>query len=318
MPTRRSFLLGGLAAAAMQFAPRRGHGREGAAPEAGFVDLMPEFWRAYASAEGAADRARALHDAFFAPRASLYASAGLKPGIERVARWLPEFDAMADDVRRLAAGFPAVHAAHVRRFARALPDFDHARTRIYLLPSLFAFDGHLEPGGEGLPLFIGADGLVRYHGSSPDLSVFLDHESFHLYQFQVAPGLIGDPAPPVYGALWIEGTATYASERLNPDAGLLHVLLDDAALAGADAGTRRAVASAMLDALDSTDEADAARFFSAGESGPFPARGGYLVGLEVARRIGRELSLAELPRLQGPALRERVARELAALATGQA
>jgi len=69
--------------------------------------------------------------------------------------------------------------------------------------------------------------------------------------------------------------------------------------------------------LDSTREADALRFFSAGASGPWPARGGYLVGLEIARQAGRDLPLAQLPRLQGVALRGRRARELAALAAGE-
>lgn len=316
MATRRRFLAAALVATAVTALPRAR--AAGGNPAAGYVDLMPDFWRAYARAEGAADRAAALQDAFFTPHAAVYAAAGLKTGSERIARWLPGFDAMAADVRGVVADFPAIHAAHARRFAREFPDFDRARAPIYLLPSLFAFDGHLEPGSQTLPLFIGADGLVRFHGSSPDLAVFLDHESFHLYQSQLAPTAMLDPAPPVYVMLWTEGTATYVSERLNPDAALLHVLLDDARLAGADAGTRRELAAALLASLDSTQEADALRFFSAGEKGPLPARGGYLIGLEVARRVGRDLPLAQLPRLQGAPLRDRLARELAAIANGAA
>ncbi|MCW4453748.1 hypothetical protein OK348_02920 [Flavobacterium sp. MXW15] len=315
MPTRRSFLLAALAGAALRLPVARA--ASGSQPrEAGYVDLMPDFWEAYARAEGAADRVQALQDSFFAPHHAIYAAAGLKPRAERIARWLPDFDAMAADVRRIVGDFPAVYAAHATRFADAFPDFDRTHAPIYLLPALFAFDGHLEPGGEQLPLFIGADGLVRYHGASPDLAVFLDHESFHLYQSQVAPEVMLDPTPPVYAMLWTEGVATYVSERLNPDAALLHVLLDDARLAEADAATRRELAAAILAALDSTREADALRFFSAGATGAWPARGGYLIGLEVARRIGRELPLAQLPRLQGSALRERLARELATLAAG--
>ncbi len=318
MPTRRSLLLAALASSALHLpAVRAGISRGNPPREAGYVDLMPDFWKAYTRAEGAADRAQALQDGFFAPHQAIYAATGLKPRSERIARWLPDFDAMAADVRRIVAGFPALYAAHARRFADAFPDFDRTRAPIYLLPSLFAFDGHLEPGDGQLPLFIGADGLVRYHGTSPDLAVFLDHESFHLYQSQIAPEAMLDPAPPVYAMLWTEGVASYVSERLNPDAALLHVLLDDVHLAGADAATRRGLAAAILAALDSTREADALRFFSAGATGPWPARGGYLVGLEVARRIGRELPLAQLPRLQGAALRERLARELAALAAGE-
>jgi len=314
MPTRRQFLATAFVAAAVTGLPRA---RAVTAPAiTGYVDLMPDFWQAYDQANAAVDRAQALQESFFAPHAGVYAAAGLKTGTERIARWLPDFDAMAADVRRLMAGFPAIHAAHARRFAEAFPDFDQARAPIYLLPSLFSFDGHLEPGGDVLPLFIGADGMVRYHGPTPDLAVFLDHESFHLYQSQLAPAAMLDPAPAVYVMLWTEGAATYVSERLNPNAALLHVLLDDAHLADADATTRRELAAALLASLDSTQEADALRFFSAGQKGPLPARGGYLIGLEVARRIGRDLPLAQLPRLQGTLLRDRLARELAAIAAG--
>jgi hypothetical protein len=244
MPTRRSFLLAALAGTALHLPLVRAGVASGKAPmDAGYVDLMPDFWHAYARAEGAADRVQALHDSFFAPHHDIYAAAGLKPRPERIARWLPDFDAMAADVQRIVADFPAIHAAHAERFAEAFPDFDHTRAPIYLLPSLFAFDGHLEPRDGQLPLFIGADGLVRYHGTSPDLAVFLDHESFHLYQSQVAPEVMLDPAPPVYAMLWTEGVASYVSERLNPDAALLHVLLDDVHLADADAATRRGLAA---------------------------------------------------------------------------
>lgn len=309
MPTRRSFLLTALAAAMASRLPAAR-----AASHAGYVDLMPAFWQAYAQAASAPDRVQALQASFFSPHAEVYAAAGLKTSPERIARWLPGFDAMAADVKHVVADFPAVYAAHARRFAAAFPDFDRSRAPVYLLPSLFAFDGHLEPGGDTLPLFIGADGLVRYHGTTPDLAVFLDHESFHLYQSQLAPALMLDPSPPVYVTLWTEGVATYVSERLNPDAALLHVLLDDTRLAGADADTRRGLAGAILAALDSTQEADALRFFSAGSEGPWPARGGYLIGLEVARRVGRDMPLAQLPRLHGAALRDRLAVELAAIA----
>jgi len=313
MPTRRSFLLAAVAAALASRLPAAR-----AADGAEYIDLMPDFWRAYAQAAGASDRVQSLQDGFFSAHAAVYAAAGLKTGRERIARWLPQFDAMNADVQRVVADFPAVYAAHARRFAAAFPDFDRKRAPIYLLPSLFAFDGHLEPGGDSLPLFVGADGLVRFHGTTPDLAVFLDHESFHLYQSQLAPALMLDPSPPVYVTLWTEGVATYVSERLNPDAALLHVLLDDTQLAGADARTRRELAAAILPVLDSTQEADALPFFSAGAKGRWPARGGYLIGLEAARRIGRDLPLAQLPRLQGTALRERLAIELAAIASGKA
>lgn len=318
MPTRRHVLHAGLCAAlASRYVSATGQAglhEHGSSPAVGYIDLMPDFWVAYADAEHDNRRAQMLAERFFQPHADIYAAAGVKIDAGRIARWLPQFDAMAGDVRRIAADFATLYAGHTARFRAAFPDFDRARASIYLMPSLFSFDGHLEPQGKRLPLFIGADGLVRFHGPTPDLAVFLDHESFHLYQSQVMPEAMLDPAPPIHAALWIEGTATYVSERLNPDASLLHVLLDDTRLANADAATKRALAAALLDALDSTSDSDVARFFSAGAQGPLPARGGYLTGLEVARRIGHDLPLAQLPRLAGAPLRDRVAQVLAALA----
>jgi len=306
---RRTLLLGGLCAPLAGLLPRRVH-----AADAEPHDLMPAFWAAYDSAATSNDRVAALEAGFFAPHRALYRDAGLDPTRERIARWLPAFDAIAGDVRRLGTTFPASYARHAQHFREYFPDFDRAHAPIYLLPSLFAFDGHLQPAGGRLPLFIGPDGIVRYHGAGADLSVFLDHESFHLYQAQVNPDLSLDEAPPVYVGLWIEGAATWVSERLNPGAPLLHVLLDDPALAAADAATLRGLAAAMLAALDSTADEEMTRFFSAGYSGPGPARGGYLVGLHVARAIGAHMPLAQVPRIPRAQLRGLVREELVRLA----
>ena len=276
---------------------------------------MPDFWRAYDAGREAPDRAAALIQAFFEPHAELYAGAGLKPTAARVGKWLAGFDPLAADVRRLTARFPALYAGHVRHFAAALPDFRPDQAPIYLMPSLFAFDGHLQPWRDRVPLFVGLDGVVRYHGAGADLSVFLDHEAFHLYQAQANPDLSLDPAPPIYASVWIEGAATYVSSRLNPGAALLHVLLDDAPLAQAGPGVIRTGARDLLERLDSTADADQLRFLSAGYAGPSPARLGYRLGFEIARRAARSLSLAEMARVGRKPLRDLMQRQLEVLAT---
>ncbi|WP_031370048.1 hypothetical protein [Lysobacter antibioticus] len=289
-----------------------------AAEAPGPIDLMPKFWQAYDETRDADDRARALAATFFSEHAEVYAGAGLKPTPERLGKWLPDFDAMAGQVRKLSAGFGHHYRRHVRHFQVEFPDFRRERAPIYLMPSLFGFDGHLRPWQDKLPLFIGIDGIVRYHGADANLSVFLDHESFHLYHAQVLPDLIVDDDPPVYGSLWSEGIATYVSERLNPDASLLQVLLDDRKLAQADAATVRDLAAGLLKVLDSVAPDDSNRYFSAGHKGPEPARGGYLVGLILARRIGRDLPLAQLPQVPTPKVRLLLEQHLAELAQGAA
>jgi len=279
----------------------------------GLVDLMPAFWSAYDGVAGTPERVEALRQAFFTPHGEVFTAAGLKTDADRIARWLPQFDLIATQVRRLDGGFTEAYGQHTAHFRAQFPDFERERAPIYLMPSLFSFDGHLQPWGGRMPLFIGLDGIVRYHGATPDLSVFLDHESFHLYHAQVAPQIVMDDKAPVFVSLWVEGLATYVSERLNPGASPLHVLLDDERLLAADDATRLALAQGLLDSLDSTAEQDAVRFFSAGHAGPWPARGGYLIGLEAARRIGHGQPLAELARMPREQVRSRLASTLEAM-----
>jgi len=280
------------------------------AQAAGLIDLMPAFWSAYDGAAGSSVRAEALRKAFFTPHGEVFGAAGLKTDAERIARWLPQFDLIAAQVRRLDGGFMQAYGEHTAHFRAQFPDFERDHAPIYLMPSLFSFDGHLQPWAGRMPLFIGLDGIVRYHGATPDLSVFLDHESFHLYHAQVAPQIVMDDKAPLFVSLWVEGLATYVSERLNPGASPLHVLLDDERLLAADGATRLALAQGLRAALDSTAEQDATRFFSAGHAGPEPARGGYLIGLEAARRIGHDQPLAELARMPRAHVRARLASTL--------
>ena len=309
MWSRRAFMTAAVAAGAA--GPVR-------AGEGGYVDLMPDFWRAYDAAQGQPDRAAALIETFFTPKAEIYAGAGLKPAGPRVTKWLAAFDPVAPDVRRLTVQFPTRYAGHVRRFAKAFPDFRRDQAPIYLMPSMFSFDGHLQPWRGKVPLFIGLDGIVRYHGADADLSVFLDHEAFHLYQAQVQakvdPQLGLDDPEPLYASVWREGVATYVSGRLNPMASRLHVMLDDKPVDDASAQVVAAGARDLLDHLDSTADPDQARFLSAGYKGETPARLGYRIGFEVARSAGRRLSLAQLAAVPRKLLRDLMARELKVLA----
>jgi len=270
------------------------------------VDLMPAFWAAWDGGLGApaADRVQRLWKEFFEPRAADYRRAGLRVDAAAVAAWLPRFEGLAAATRRVHARFVRDYARRLATFRRALPDFDPAASPVTLMPSLFHFDGHPEPDGKRLPLYFGLDGIVRSHGADADLDVLFAHELFHCYHAQRNAPLLLDPKPPVFGNLWVEGLATYASEQLNPGAGLLHVLLDDEALAQADRPTLRRVAQAMLDHADDTDPATLGSFFGMGAQGiAWPPRAGYYVGLLLARRIGATMPLPRLAALPTPALR---------------
>jgi len=279
-----------------------------------FVDLTPQFWTAYTAAEGASDRANLLIDRYFEPNAVVYSAAEIKITREKVATWLKTFDPMAGDVRRLCAAFPSEFAAHEKRFRRTFPDFDLANAPVFFLPSLYTFDGHPAPYLGKTVLFLGVDGIVRYHGANADLAVLLDHESFHLYQAQSKLAVFSDDAPPLYSGVWTEGTATYVSQALNPTASHLHVLLDDQPLAAAKPELVKRMAAMMLDRLDSRSESDAKMFFSAGWVGDIPARGGYLLGLLVAQHAANRMSLRRMAGLRADEMREVVSTGLKVLA----
>lgn len=279
----------------------------------GFVDLMPDFWAVYDghSAEAVAARSQALFDAFFHKYADVYRRAGLQVEPGDVASWLPGFDGRAAAVRGVHRRFARGYAGNVGRFHSAIADFDGRASPVTLLPSLMHFDAHLQPDGPRLPLFFGPDAIVYFHGADVDLDVLFSHELFHCYQGQKNPAMCLDPEAALYVSLWMEGTATWASERLNPGASPQHVLLDEA-LARATPSQLRAAAQAMLSTLDARDPATQSLFFGAGHHGDgWPPRAGYAVGLQIARGLGTTMPLPQMAALPAPRVRETLAQALA-------
>jgi hypothetical protein len=282
----------------------------------GLQDRLSAFWSVYDSTRDNEDRVGELRAGYFLPEKRLYRSASITVSRERIEAWLPGFDPIADDVRRLHARFPAAWIRHGAHFDKAFPDFRSADAPVYVMLSLGDFDAHLEPSKGLLPLFIGIDGIVQYHGKQADLAVLLDHESYHLYQGQANAALSLRERPPLFVTLWMEGTATWVSEVLNPQASALAVLLNDAPLAASSPATLARAATAFLDRMDSTSDKDEDRFFGAGHIGPEPARIGYLLGLHVARRLARRYSPAALARLDAPTVRQLCVEGLTAIARG--
>ncbi|TZG25019.1 hypothetical protein [Sphingomonas montanisoli] len=282
----------------------------------GLTDRLAPFWPVYDYTRQNEDRVGELRAGYFLPEKKLYSGAGITVSKLRIDSWLSDFDGIAEDVRRLHARFPAAWARHAAHFDKVFPDFRVSTAPIYLMLSLGDFDAHLEPNKGVLPLFIGLDGIVQYHGAQADLAVLLDHESYHLYQGQVNPALALKSRPPLFITLWMEGTATRVSELLNPQANSLAVLLNDAALAAAAPDTIRRAAQVMIDRIDAVSEKDEDRFFGAGHEGPEPARIGYLLGLLIARRLTGRYSPAALARIDGPAVRELCLEGLTAIARG--
>ncbi|MGH6964086.1 MAG: hypothetical protein ACREE0_06355 [Phenylobacterium sp.] len=285
----------------------------------GVIDLMPGFWRVMeATPHGTpAEWARRIAEEYLKPNGAVFEAAGLgKITPARIERWLAQVEPMLPAIRRLDGGIDAIWSANMQVFRRAFPAFDPQISPTYFMPSFFSFDAHLEPHGGVLPLFVGLDGIVRYHGADANLAVLLSHELFHCEHAQRSPSVALEDPERIYKVLWAEGLATCVSERMNPKASRLDVLLDGKRLDAQGDAYVPAWSKALLDCLESTSPDDYGRFFSGGYEGAWPARGGYLVGLLIARRLGRTRSLAELAALPAPQVRTLMAAELARLAKG--
>ncbi len=286
-----------------------GHGPE-------IVDLMPAFWAfedARVGPQSAAERAERFRELVMAPHMNIYGlgefraereDAGLAHYLEQVEPYLPQMRSYSAEVQTEVA--PAE-----TRFLSAFPDFD-GRVTVAFLPSLGHFDGQTLNLMDGrLAVLFGIDGIARFHGADADLGVLFSHELFHAYHDQVNPKVYEDET--LYTQLWAEGLATYVSMQLNPGSSESTALLDPK-LAAADPVRVPEMARAFLSKFDSRDKGDYREFFQFDWQGPFPPRGGYLLGLRVCEVLGRKYSLQQLAKLGGDELREQIRAALETLA----
>jgi len=217
---------------------------------------------------------------------------------------------------------PAIRKIHARfikecepieeSFCARFPDFNRSQAEIYLMLSRFRFDGKI-PHDNPRALFLGLDGLAKFHGASLPLGVILSHELFHLYHFQVNALPAPIDAIPLYRLIWQEGLATYASASLNPKATMADVLLDPQ-LARDGPKYVPAVARALLTQLESIDDETAARYLSYRRGSEIPSRMGYLIGYDIVARLAPTTSLIELARLRGRRLLSLMREQLRGLA----
>src|SRR5690606_38120584 len=111
------------------------------------------------------------------------------------------------------------YASAVAHFREFFPD-STAALPTYFLHSLGEMDGGTrEIGGKAVMIF-GADGIAMYH--TPDtIGPFFGHELFH-----VEHGVYFPECQPVWCALWTEGLATAAAEKMNPGIGPQALMLE--------------------------------------------------------------------------------------------
>jgi Predicted Zn-dependent protease (DUF2268) len=237
-----------------------------------------------------------------------------KTDLGTLEQYLDGLDAYLPAIQHIHQRFEEQRASIQAKFLNAFPDFDLSRARVYLMLSLFRFDGKV-PHDNPCMLLLGLDGLAKFHGPEVRLPVILTHELFHVYHFQVNPLPRDIDDLGLYRLIWQEGLATYVSQVLNPEASLADVLLD-ARLAEEGPKFVPMLAHSLLTQLESTDDATTALYLSNRRGGQIPARMGYLIGYEIARRTAATHPLTELARLRGWSLLNLIRREMGLLATG--
>jgi hypothetical protein len=281
-------------------------------------DLIPDLYGFLRIApEGKESRAKLFAEVIIRPHPEIYGRTQIfKTDIGTLEQYLDALDTYLPAIEQIHRRFEEQRASIQAKFLGAFPDFDSARARVYLMLSLFRFDGKI-PHDNPRMLLLGLDGLAKFHGADVRLPVILSHELFHVYHFQVNPLPRDVDQIELYRLIWQEGLATYVSQVLNPNASLADVLLDPR-LAEEGPQFVPMLARNLMAQLESRDDATTAQYLAYQRGGWIPARMGYLIGYQIARRTAATHQLTELARLRGHALLNLVRQEMQALADGEA
>jgi hypothetical protein len=287
-----------------------------AAANLAVYDLIPDLYKFLRIApEEKESRAKLFLQLMIRPHPEIYGRPQIfKTDIGTLEQYLDGLKAYLPAIEHLHRRFEEQRASIQAKFLDAFPDFDSSKARVYLMLSLFRFDGKI-PHDNPRMLLLGMDGLAKFHGADARLPVILSHELFHVYHFQVNPLPRDIDEVELYRLIWQEGLATYVSQMLNPDASLAAVLLDPRL---AEEGPKFVpmVAHSLLPQLKAKDDATTVRYLSYKRGGQIPARMGYLIGYEIARRTAATHQITELARLRGRPLLNLVRRETENLAAG--
>jgi Predicted Zn-dependent protease (DUF2268) len=280
-------------------------------------DLVPDLFSFLRIApEDKASRAKLFVQLIIRPHPEVYDRPQIfKTDIGTLEQYLTSLPAYLPAIEHLHRRFEEQLASIQARFLKAFPAFDSSRARVYLMLSMFRFDGKI-PHDNPRMLLLGLDGLAKFHGADAPISVILSHELFHVYHFQVNPLPRDADQIELYRLIWQEGLATYVSQVLNPEASLADVLLDPRLATEGPKFVPR-FAHNLLTQLESRDDETAARYLSYRRGGQIPSRMGYLIGYQIARRMAATHPLAELAQLRGHGLLTQVRQEMQALATSQ-
>jgi hypothetical protein len=207
--------------------------------------------------------------------------------------------ALSDEkLRAVSVRFPHDFADAQARFAKAFPDF-HCETPILFGPSFARFAGSGGIGPDGLyRMRFGIDLLAMLQAPS-DFPVLFSHELFHVYHRQVLGKTLEQNLGVVWWGAWVEGLASYVSERITPGATAKQALAWPADLYDRmeAPGAMKLAAAQMLQDMDAKGKTYGL-WFHMNESHPgLPPCAGYYMGYRMAAALGAKHSLPELARM---------------------
>ena len=285
--------------------------------EAGLIktlDLVPSFFHCFdAFPTEKQQRVRWFSEEVIQSHPEIYRRPDVfKTDLTTLEKYLNQVTPYLPAIRKIHARFLKECEPIEKSFCARFPEFDRSRPEIYLMFSLFRFDGKI-PHDNPRALFLALDGLAKFHGSNVPLDVILSHELFHLYHFQVNALPANIDHIPLYRQIWQEGLATYASASLNPKATMADVLLDPR-LARDGPKYVPTAARALVTQLESTNDEATAQYLSYRRESKVPSRMGYLIGYDIVARLAPARSLQELARLRGQRLLSLMREQVRALA----
>jgi len=199
-----------------------------------------------------------------------------------------------------------------RRFIQTFADFQCTAT-VEFGVSLMRFDGHPADIGGKSHLLFGVDVIATLHDAA-QMPSFFDHEIFHLYHKQLIAAQLPKGEEPAWVTMWIEGLATYVSQRMNPQLDAQQVLwFPPDMVKRMKTEAPRAAALLQRDIEKSGSEGD--RWFLLGtQVEGLPDRAGYYLGYLFAKSIGEGVALPDLARVSLEQVHEKEKAFLADLA----
>jgi hypothetical protein len=279
------------------------------------IDLFPGFFQFWKEADAISRprRAERYIELVIQPHVDLFNGFTGDVSAERVTRYLGQVEPLVPAIETLHSWVAKEFPKKAAGFQKSLPDF-HWRGSVVFMPNLFGFNAGTGSIGGIDFLVLGLDTIARMDGPRADLSVLMTHELFHVYHRSFHPeweGASRGKDIPLYRLVWGEGLATYASQRLNPEADVA-TILGSATLASSCQERLKPLARVLLENLDTTEKKPFMEWMSGqARASDVPGRAGYYFGWRIATALGRgELSLGGLARLGDAAVRKAMAREL--------